>query len=191
MAEQPQVVILAGPNGAGKSTLAPRLLVGSLGVPEFVNADVIAQGLSGFNPDQVAIRAGRILLGRIHELADNRASFAFETTLASRSFAPLIVRLKQAGYSFRLCFLWLPSPDMAVDRIAERVFLGGHSVPADTIRRRYFAGIANFFELYQPLADEWSVFDNSLDSGPLRIAQGGQEIGTIVERAHLWNQLNQ
>jgi predicted ABC-type ATPase len=191
MQKQPQVVILGGPNGAGKSTTAPQLLVGTLGVPEFVNADVIAQGLSGFSPEQVAIRAGRILLGRIHELADNRASFAFETTLASRSFAPLIVRLKQAGYSFRLCFLWLPNPEMAVDRVAERVRLGGHSVPAETIRRRYFSGIANFFELYQPLADEWSIFDNSVDAGPRRIASGGQNIATVVECGQVWNQLNQ
>lgn len=187
MAHQPQVVILAGPNGAGKSTTAPRLLSAKLGIAEFVNADVIAQGLSAFNPEHVAFRAGRLLLHQIHELAKERANFAFETTLASRSFAPLIRRMKLSGYWFRLFFLWLPSPEMAIDRVAERVRLGGHSVPVETIRRRYLSGIANFVELYQPLADQWTVYDNSLSDGPRLVASGGVGNQLVVVDPQIWN----
>lgn len=119
----PNLVVLAGPNGAGKSTAAPMLLRGTLGVTEFVNADVIAQGLSAFAPDRVALSAGRIMLRRLQELARQGVSFAFETTLASRSFAPWIRELAQTGYQFHLVFLWLPSADFAVQRVADRVRL--------------------------------------------------------------------
>ncbi len=191
MNKPPQVVVLAGPNGAGKSTTAERLLVGELGVAEFVNADVIARGLSGFNSEQVAIRAGRIMLDRIHELAAARTSFAFETTLASRSFAALLSQLKQNGYVVRLNFLWLPNPEMAIDRVAARVQLGGHSIPIETVRRRYFAGLVNFFNLYQPLADDWFFFDNSGDAGAQLIASGGREQTTAVVEAEKWAHVNQ
>jgi predicted ABC-type ATPase len=189
MSDQPQVIILGGPNGAGKSTAAPKLLVDELGVTEFVNADVIARGLSGFSPELVAIRAGRILLERIHELTAQRATFAFETTLASRSFVSLIQRLKGDGYAFRLHFLWLPSPEMALLRVAERVRLGGHSVPEATVRRRYFSGLANFFNLYMPLADRWSFFDNSGDGGPRLIASGTGQTGTTIADSAQWQQI--
>ena len=126
---RPSVVILAGPNGAGKSTVAPALLHGALAVDEFVNADVIASGLSAFDPDSAAIAAGRVMLARIRELASQRVNFAFETTLASRSFAPWLRQLVTSGYSAHLVFLWLPSADFAVDRVAERVRTGGHNVP--------------------------------------------------------------
>src|SRR5437763_2952844 len=133
----PSVVVIAGPNGAGKSTAAPALLSGVLGVSEFVNADVIAQGLSGFNPEGAAIAAGRIMLGRLKELANARKSFAFETTLASKTFAPWIAGLTRRGYEFHLIFLWLGSVELALDRIAQRVREGGHHVPDDVVRRRY------------------------------------------------------
>jgi len=142
----PNLVVLAGPNGAGKSTAAPALLQGTLGVTEFVNADVIAQGLSAFDPDRVALAAGRIMLRRLQELARQGVSFAFETTLASRSFAPWIRELARTGYLFHLVFLWLPSADFAVQRVANRVRLGGHDVPEMTIRRRYHLGLYNFFQ---------------------------------------------
>ena len=190
MSDQPQVIILGGPNGAGKSTAAPQLLVDELGVTEFVNADVIARGLSGFSPELVAIRAGRILLERIHELAGQRSSFAFETTLASRTFASFIAKLKREGYAVRVNFLWLPSPQMAIDRVAERVRMGGHRVPAETIHRRYVAGLWNFFDLYLPLADDWFFFDNSQDSGPRLVAAGGGGITTLVIDLESWNQIN-
>src|SRR5439155_26523435 len=159
--EFPKVVVLAGPNGAGKSTAASRLLRGALGVTEFVNADVIARGLSGFSPERVAMEAGRVMLRRIKELAAKRESFAFETTLASRSFAPWLRDLVKSGYRFHLVFLWLPSAAAAVARVAERVSLGGHDVPVATVRRRYKAGLKNFFELYRSLSTTWQVIDNS------------------------------
>jgi len=112
------------------------LLNGTLGVTEFVNADVIAQGLSAFQPERAAFHAGRVMLKRLHYLAKERVDFAFETTLASSSFAPWIAKLKQSGYTFHLVFLWLPSADFAVARVAERVRMGGHDVPEETIRKR-------------------------------------------------------
>lgn len=129
---------------------------------EFVNADVIARGLSAFEPEKVAISAGRIMLERLHELAAERQNFAFETTLASRSFAPWIRQLKeQQDYRFYLIFIWVPNPDLSINRVAGRVQLGGHYVPDEVIRRRYLGGIRNFFELYQPLATRWRCYDNS------------------------------
>jgi predicted ABC-type ATPase len=125
---RPSVVILAGPNGAGKSTVAPALLQGALAVNEFVNADVIARGLSAFDPESAAIAAGRVMLTRIRELAEQRVNFAFETTLASRSFAPWLRELRASGYEIHILFLWLPSADFALDRVAERVRAGGHDV---------------------------------------------------------------
>ena len=130
-AERPSLVVIAGPNGAGKSTLAPLLLRDTLAVTEFVNADVIARGLSAFAPEQVAMAAGRLMLERLRDLAGQQVSFAFETTLASRSFAPWIRQLLQIGYRFHLVFLSLPSAAVAVQRVASRVRMGGHAVPAD------------------------------------------------------------
>ncbi len=176
----PNVVIVAGPNGAGKSTTAPALLQGTLAVTEFVNADTIAQGLSAFEPERVAIASGRIMLHRIRELAGCRESFAFETTLASRLFAPWIAELVDAGYRFCLLFLWLPSADLAVRRVAERVKAGGHAVPEDVVRRRYEAGRRNFFGFYRPLAEIWRVYDNSTLPGPRLIAAGRKTATTQV-----------
>lgn len=153
--------MLAGPNGAGKSTIASVLLRGRLKVTEFINADVIAEGLSAFAPEAAAIAAGRIMLSRAKELAARRLSFALETTLSSRSLGPWIARLIESGYAFHLVFLWLPSADIAVARVAERVRLGGHHVPEETIRRRYEAGLRNFFRLYRPIASTWQFHDNS------------------------------
>jgi predicted ABC-type ATPase len=169
----PKIVVLAGPNGAGKSTSAAKLLLGALKVQEFVNADTIAQGLSAFAQDRVAFGAGRIMLARLKELAAIRASFGFETTLASRSYAPWLAQLRTAGYKVHIVFLWLPSPDEAVARVAERVRAGGHDVPELTIRRRYAAGLNNLVRLYLPLADVWQVVDNSAMQSPRSIAVGG------------------
>ncbi len=166
---RPSVVILAGPNGAGKSTAAPALLQGAVAIDEFVNADVIARGLSAFYPDRVAITAGRIMLARLKELAAQRADFAFETTLASRSFAPWLRRLMTSGYSVHL--LWLSSADLAVARVADRVGMGGHYVPDEVVRRRYSAGICNFFTLYRPLATTWALYNTS-GPQPVRVAEG-------------------
>lgn len=157
----PSVVILAGPNGAGKSTAAPALLHGALAVDEFVDADVIARGLSAFDPEGAALAAGRVMLTRLHELATQRVSFAFETTLASRTFAPWLRDLRTSGYAVHFIFLWLSSADLAVERVADRARAGGHDVPAETVRRRYRAGIRNFFSLYEPLATSWGLYNSS------------------------------
>jgi predicted ABC-type ATPase len=187
--ESPIVVVLAGPNGAGKSTAAPAILHGTLGVTEFVNADVIARGLSAFEPERAAMAAGRIMLARLRDLARQRTSFAFETTLASRSFAPWIAGLIHGGYEFHLVFLWLPSAEHAVARVAERVRVGGHDVPEETVRRRYHGGLRNFFELYQPMTRTWRVYDNSLASGPRLIASGIGARATRIARKALWRQM--
>jgi predicted ABC-type ATPase len=168
---RPCVVIIAGPNGAGKSTAAPLILRGALDVREFVNADDIARGLSPFNIEGAAVAAGRIMLARMRDLARQRVKFAFETTLASRSFAPWLQKLKTDGYAVHLVYLWVPSADFAVARVAFRVRQGGHSIPTETIRRRYHGGVRNFFSLYRPLATTWAVFDSSYASRQL-IAEG-------------------
>lgn len=188
-AAAPLIVMLAGPNGAGKSTTAKAFLKGALHVDEFVNADVIAQGLSAFQPERAAIEAGRIMLRRLKELAHQRCSFAFESTLASRSFAPWIAVLRSQGYEFALLFLWLPSPEHAVARVAERVRLGGHDVPETVVRRRYAAGLRNFFELYQPLTDMWRCYDNSRSSEPHLMAAGNGRIITEVADSPRWQKV--
>lgn len=168
---RPTVVILAGPNGAGKSTAAPELLQDVLAVNEFVNADVIARGLSAFDPEGAAITAGRVMLARIRELAEQRVSFAFETTLASRSFAPWLGHLRASGYAVHLFFLWLSSADLAVQRVAQRVAAGGHSVREDTVRRRYRVGVRNFFRLYHPIVTSWALY-NASGPEPVLVAEG-------------------
>jgi len=170
--EEPAVIMMAGPNGAGKSSIAPGLLAKALGVVEYVNADVIARGISGFDPDRAALSAGRIMLQRLDELAEERQSFSFETTGASRSFASRISGLKNQGYYFLLAYVWVKSADISVQRVAQRVALGGHNVPEETIRRRYMRGLANFFDLYRPLADEWQFFDNSAPGSAILIVEG-------------------
>jgi len=166
----PLVVVIAGPNGAGKSTMAPRLLRDALRVDEFVNADPIASGLSAFRPESVGIAAGRVMLARLRVLAQARADFAFETTLASRSFAPWLAGLRRSGHRVHVAFLSLPSADLAVARVAERVRLGGHDVPEEVIRRRFTAGLRNLFTLYDGVVDSWQAFDNSEPRGPRLIA---------------------
>ena len=181
------MIVLAGPNGAGKTTAAPHLLKGSLGVTEFVNTDVIAQGLSAFAPEQAALAAGEIMLARIRELARRELDFAFETTLAGRSLLPWFRERISGGYRFRIFFLWLPSADLAVDRVAGRVRLGGHHVPEDTIRRRFKRGLHNFFAFYRPLATAWRMYDNSLGNCPSLVASGAGERTTRIIRPHLWD----
>ncbi len=167
----PTLIILAGPNGAGKTTAAPFVLHESLGITEFVNADDIARGLSGFAPESVAIPAGRIMLKRLRDLAASRATFAFETTLATRSYARWLPDLQRAGYRIGLVFLYLASPDLAVERVRGRVAEGGHDVPEPIIRRRYARGLDNLFSLYLPMVDEWAVYNNS-GTTPDLIAEG-------------------
>ncbi|MEQ8958229.1 MAG: zeta toxin family protein [Coleofasciculus sp. C2-GNP5-27] len=189
--EHPHLIVIAGPNGAGKSTSAPALLPVTLGVTEYVNADTIAQGLSAFAPERAAFRAGRIMLERLQQLANERVNFAFETTLASRSFAPWIANLRQNGYRFHLFFLGLPNPELAIARVQERVSLGGHDVPEETIRRRYHAGIRNFFQLYRPLADSWFFYDNASMEVPRLLAAGEREDSVYVAQPLIWQRIEE
>jgi len=186
---KPSVIVLAGPNGAGKTTSSTEIVRSTLGVAEFVNADVIAKGLAGFAPESAALQAGRIMLERLQELAEARASFSFETTLASRTFAPWIRQLVCDGYRFHLFFFWLPSAEMAIARVAQRVRLGGHYVDDDTVRRRYERGIKNFFQLYRPLAESWSFFDNSQPRERTLVAHGKGRIDWQIEHPVLWQRL--
>lgn len=185
--DNPYVVAIAGPNGAGKSTAMRNVLSGPLAVSEFVNADVIARGLSGLNPDRVAIAAGRIMLGRLSELAKQRKSFAFESTFSSRTFYPRLKLLIEDGYDFHLLFGWVEGADACVKRVADRVQLGGHLVPEVDVRRRYFRSIDNFRSLYRPIASSLQLIENTGVS-PVRVASGGREKATVICQPERWAQ---
>jgi predicted ABC-type ATPase len=182
----PSVVVLGGPNGAGKSTSAPRLLRESLKVEHFVNADALAQGLSAFRPEEVALDAGRIMLRRLDELGDQRKTFAFESTLASQMLARRLERLKQHGYLVCLVYLWLPRVELALARVAERVRAGGHDVPAAAVRRRFDRSRVNFFTIYRPLANSWRLYDAASITGPRFVATGGAGLPTRLRRREIW-----
>lgn len=156
----PRVAVLAGINGAGKTT-ASKWALEALRIPAFVNADTIARGLNGLNPEAEAVRAGRIMLKHMDDLAAARADFAFETTLAARTYAGWLSGLKASGYEVYLLYYWLNSPELAINRVAERVRAGGHHIPDATIRQRYAKSVRNFFELYRPVVTEWRVYDNT------------------------------
>ena len=183
----PQLVVVAGPNGAGKSTLAQDLLSAKYQLSEYVNADRIALGLAGSGAQNAAIDAGRVMINRMRNLASVRASFAFETTMASRSFAPWISGLAKSGYSVHIVYVWLQTPELAVQRVEERERAGGHSVAAEVVKRRYERGIANFFGLYRSIAHTWTVYDNSGWGKPILIAErSGKDGADRVHRQDLW-----
>jgi predicted ABC-type ATPase len=166
----PKLFVIGGPNGAGKTTCAMSLLPEILKCREYVNADAIAAGISPFKPEQTAIQAGRLMLERIHYLSNRGEDFAFETTMASKTFVPLLKKCKNKGYSITLIYLWLASPELAIKRVALRVAGGGHGIPVEVIRRRYKNGVSNFFRLYLPVCDSWGIYDNSSDH-PIAVAR--------------------
>lgn len=169
----PYLYIISGCNGAGKTTASYTILPEMLGCKEFVNSDEIAKGLSPFNADNitVAVEASRIMYKRIRELIAAKKTFALETTLASRSIVKLLQGAQEKGYYVTLLYFWLNTPDLAVERVKNRVAAGGHNVTESTIRRRYEAGIHNLFELYLPICDFWMIADNSLS--PLEVIAKG------------------
>src|ERR1700722_20289685 len=181
----PNLYIVAGCNGAGKTTASFTILPEMLSCREFVNADSIAAGLSPFNPESVAIEAGRLMLCRIQELLEGRGDFAFETTLATRSYVSLVRKAQKAGYKVTLLFIWLNSPATAMQRVADRVAKGGHSIPEDVIERRYFRGISNLLTLYIPICNRWMIVDNETVT-PRPIAEGGTGIDNIIINEYIW-----
>ncbi|MFA4889957.1 MAG: zeta toxin family protein [Candidatus Omnitrophota bacterium] len=164
------VYIIAGPNGSGKTTFANEFLPEYAKCPNFVNADLIAKGLSPFSPRTAAIKAGRLVLEQIRSLAEKNADFAFETTLSGKSYVRLLATLKNKGYAINLFFLWIPNAEFALGRIKDRVASGGHDVPAVDVKRRFNRGIYNFFKYYKPLSDTWLLFNNA-DAMPRLIAK--------------------
>lgn len=186
----PNVIVIAGANGAGKSTLAPYLLRDTFGIYEYVNADTLALGLSAFAPERAGFDAGRIMLKRLNELANERKDFAFETTLASRFYAWWLKNLQARGYDFSLVFLWLQSAELAVERVRARVRLGGHDVAEEIIRRRYANGLRNFFKLYCPLADSWRVYETS-SAPPKFIAFGKANNSEQIIERELWKRMQE
>jgi predicted ABC-type ATPase len=180
----PNLFVLAGPNGAGKTTTSRLVLTGERRVAEFVNADIIAaeQGLS-------EIAAGRAMLQRLEELTAQRADLAFETTLSSASLRGRIQAMREAGYVFTLIYVWIPSAEMSIQRVAARVRSGGHNIPEDVIRRRYPRSLENLFNVYIPLADAWVMLNNSHRDRPTRIAERDVGRSLRVYDQALWNEL--
>jgi predicted ABC-type ATPase len=166
----PNLFVIAGPNGAGKTTYVRDFLPQEMRCREFVNADLIAAGLSPFSPDSAAFEAGRIMLKRLRELTDRREDFSFETTLSGRAYAPLLREMRAAGYFIQLDFLWIPNLDITRHRVRQRVTKGGHNIPDHVQLRRFHLGVRHLAELYRPLLDHWRLFDNTGDH-PYLIAQ--------------------
>lgn len=160
---KPNLYIIAGPNGAGKTTFARKFLPDYVKCLEFVNVDLIANGISPFDPERAALRAGRIMLEQIHSLAERCVDFGFETTLSGKTYVTFLQGMKRGGYSIHIFFLWINDVDLALERIRLRVRNEGHAIPDATVRRRFGRSLTNFFRLYKPLADSWTIFDNSGD----------------------------
>jgi predicted ABC-type ATPase len=178
--------IIAECNGAGKTTASYTMLPEILNCKEFVNADDIAKGLSPFQPDKVAFEAGRIMLHRIRQLLSEEQDFAFETTLSTRSYVPLIKKAKQLGFKVTLVFYWLDSYETAKERVKYRVLHGGHDIPEDVIERRYKRGIQNLTKLYIPQVDYWMVFDNNTKE-PGLVAEGTGNLGFNIINPDIWS----
>jgi len=174
------VYVIAGPNGAGKTTFAKEFLPHFAHCEEFVNADMIATGISPFSPRSAALAAGRLMLLRIRELSAAGQTFGFETTLAGKSYTTLFRRIRLQGYRIDLMYLWLPNTELAIKRVQDRVRQGGHDIPEVDIRRRFKRGLQNLFRLYRPLVDTWTFFDNSSRT-PRMIASGTATEITVEE----------
>ena len=172
MAQNARIIIIAGPNGAGKTTFAREYLPKEANCPDFINVDLIAAGLSPFDPDRASVRAGRVMLSEIRRRVQNDESFAFETTLSGRVYAKLIPQWRNHGYTVKLMFLSLPNPELALARVSARVAQGGHGVADKIVRRRFTTGLRNFQDVYVNLVDEWEWYDNSGPT-PKLIASGG------------------
>lgn len=181
-----QIFIFCGCNGAGKTTASYTMLPEVFHCDELVNADEIAKGLSPLNPEKVAIDAGKLMLMRINELLKREVSFAFETTLATKTYTHLIKKAQAQGYKITLLFFWLNSPELAVQRVAKRVKEGGHNIPEDVIRRRYNSGVRNLFNIYMDCVDYWALIDNSQNPREI-VAEGGKNLERKIHNNELYN----
>ncbi len=184
-----RLYIIAGPNGAGKTTASYTILPDIFDCNEFVNADEIAKGISPFNPEKVGVKAGRIMLQRINELLENKESFAFETTLSTKSYVGLIKKARQLNYEVILLFLALDSQELALKRVKTRVKEGGHNIPEEVIRRRFEKGLHNLFNLYIPIVDKWLLIDNSGEN--FEFIGEGTNVETIVKNEKIWISLKE
>lgn len=184
----PRLFIISGCNGAGKTTASYSVLPDMLDCKEFVNADEIAKGLSPFQPEKVAIEAGRIMLNRIKELMKQKVDFAFETTLSSKTYKHLIAEAQFNGYFVTLLFFWLDSVDLAIERVKIRVWQGGHNIPEEIIRRRYISGLKNLSNIYLPICDFWMIYNNSNPPSSI-IAEGYQDKDIEVYNPVIYNQI--
>lgn len=178
-----RILIIAGPNGAGKTTFAEEFLPHEADCPEFVNADLIAAGLSPFRPDSVAFTAGRLMMERIESLVASGSNFALETTLATRSWATRIPQWQAKGFQVALHFIQLPNPEFAVKRVRHRVQNGGHDIPEQVIRRRFERGLVNLEKTYRQLVDQWFLYDGSHQPPRLYDAGGDDGSDTLMEDA--------
>lgn len=188
MVEQPNLYIIAGCNGAGKTTASFVILPELLGCREFINADEIAKGISPFNPESVAISAGKIMLERINQLIEEQIDFGFETTLSSLGVSDVIVKARSFNYKITLIFFWLDSVDLAIQRVMQRVKDGGHNIPEETIIRRYKRGKNHFKELYKTKVDVWMLVDNSnLNYEVIAETKSGQQFVYNINKFNLFN----
>ena len=173
MIDSKRVLIIAGPNGAGKTVFATEFLPNEADCPNFINADLIAAGLSPFRAESTTLLAGKLMLNMMHDYVNRAESFSFETTLSGRAYARMIPCWQRLGYWVKLFFLQLPTPEMAIARVRQRVAEGGHDVPESVIRRRFYAGRRNFESVYRGLVNEWAVYDNSGDIPVLLTEESG------------------
>lgn len=182
-----RIYVIAGPNGAGKTTASQSLLPELLDCQEFVNADEIAKALSPFKPESVALEAGRIMLSRINHLMEAGETFAFETTLATKSYKNLLLRAKAEGYRIRLIFFSLRNSDLAISRVKSRVSEGGHNIEPDVIKRRFERGLSNFFNIYSKIIEDWNLFDNS--QNPITEVAESEKDKVTIYNEEFWNYL--
>ena len=185
----PEIYVFGGCNGSGKTTLAIKILSSLNNHLEFINADIIAAEINPNNVDAVAIQASRLMLERLNTSLRQGKDFAFETTLAARTFAKFLRKCKAQGYRINLIYVWLESAELAVNRVAKRVASGGHNIPEDIIRRRYERGKRNFIELYSPIADYWIVYDNTGTTQNVIAEKTPNQQITIYQQL-IWQQIN-
>jgi predicted ABC-type ATPase len=186
-----KIFMIAGPNGAGKTTTAMSLISNIAILDEFINADEIARGLAPMHPESMSLTSSKLMIKRFKELLESNKSFAFETTASGTNYVKHLKEAKASNYEIHLMFLWLPSPDLAVKRVAQRVEQGGHHIPEDTIRRRYYAGLKNLIKHYLPLSDSALILDNSIDELDNVIARKLIDKDFKIEKPSIWKEIEE